>query len=77
MNESTKGRYDKILGRYLLTVLILNLKLSYNVIKAYDGPFKGYTEPMIDMGTYEYKNLNIGMIAPVEFFMNACAEEIN
>ena len=28
VNESTKGRYDIILGRYILTVLVLILKLS-------------------------------------------------
>ena len=28
VNDSTKVRYDIILGRYILTALVLNLKLS-------------------------------------------------
>ena len=36
--ESAKGRYDIILGRYLLTGLGLNLKFSEHVIEEYDGP---------------------------------------
>ena len=33
VDDSYKGRYDVILGRYLLSVLGLNLKFSYNVIE--------------------------------------------
>ena len=43
MDESAKGRCDMILGRYLLTELGLNLKLSDYVIEANDGPSKGLT----------------------------------
>ena len=32
VDDSAKGRYDMILGRDLLTELVLNLKLSDNVI---------------------------------------------
>ena len=56
MNYSTKGIYVVILGRYLLTDLVLNLKLSDHVIESYDGPLKGSTATMADMGTYEFKN---------------------
>ena len=42
MDDSAKGRYNMILGKYLLTGLGLNLKVSEHVIKADDGPFKGY-----------------------------------
>ena len=45
-----------ILGIYLLISLGLNLNLSYNVIEADDEPFKGTTAPMVDLGTYEFKN---------------------
>ena len=38
--EFTKGRYDMILGQYIWTELLLNLKLSEPVIEADDGPFK-------------------------------------
>ena len=40
MYESSKGRYDMILGRDLLIDLGLNLKFSDHIIKAYDGTFK-------------------------------------
>ena len=49
-DDSSKGRYDMIIGRDLLTALLLNLKSSDNVIKADDVPFKGSTAPMVDLG---------------------------
>ena len=52
MDESTKGRYDMILVRYLLIALVLNLKLPDSVIEADDGPFKGSAPPIIDLGKY-------------------------
>ena len=39
MDDSNKGRYYSILGRYILTVLGLNLKLSDHVIKLDGGTF--------------------------------------
>ena len=53
MDNSNKGRYDTILGRDLLIKLALNLKLSEHIIEAYDGPSKGSTAPMVNIGTYE------------------------
>ena len=53
-----------ISGIYLLTELGLNLELSDYVIKADDGSFKGSTSPMVDLGTYGFKNLNTGKITP-------------
>ena len=41
--DSSKGRYDMILGGYMLTELGLNLKFSEDVIKADEGPFKRST----------------------------------
>ena len=32
---------------------------------------------MVDIGTYEFKNLNTGNITPEELFMNDCVEELN
>ena len=55
MDESAKVRYDIILGRDLLKDLGLNLNLSYHVIEADDGHFKGSTASMVDLGTYEFK----------------------
>ena len=53
-----------ILGRYILTQLVLNLKLSDHVINSDYGPFKGSTEPMVDFGMCEFKYLNTGEIKP-------------
>ena len=52
VDDSDKGRYDMILGQYLLTELWLNFKFYDHVIKAYDGTFKGSKTPMVDLGTY-------------------------
>ena len=65
-----------ILCRELLTALGLNLKLSDHIIEADYGPFKGSTEPMVDLGTYKFKTLNTGKITPEESFMDAYAEEM-
>ena len=64
VDDSAKGRYDMILGKYLLTELGLNLKLSDHVIKADDGPFKGSTTPTFDLGTYISKYSNTGKVTP-------------
>ena len=53
-----------ILGRDILTELWLNLKNSYHVIEADDGPFIGATEPMVDFGAYVFKYLNTVKIKP-------------
>ena len=58
-----------ILSRYLLTSLLLYLKFSDHVIQAYDWTFKGSTAPMVDMGTYEFKDLNTETITPEESFI--------
>ena len=60
-----------ILGRYLLTELGLNIKFYERVIEAYDVPFNGYTTPMVNLGTYIFKDLNTGKITPDESFTNA------
>ena len=51
VDDSTKGRYDIILGRNILTELGLNLKFIEHVIKADYGTFKGDTTPMVDLGS--------------------------
>ena len=77
MNDSSKGRYDTILGRYILAALGLNLKLSDHAIKSNDGNFKGLTAPMVDICWYEFKDLNTGKITTEEFSMNTYTEEIH
>ena len=46
-----------ILGRDILTKLVLNLKIIHQVIEAGYVPFKGSTAPMVDLGTYEFIDL--------------------
>ena len=76
VDDSDKGRYDIILGQYLLTQLGLNIKFSEHVIKADDGPFYGSTTHMVDLSTYIFKDLNIGKITPEESFTNVYIEEV-
>ena len=59
-DNSAKEIYDMILARYLWTTLGLNLKLFSHVIESKDEPFKGSMETMVDLGTYEFKELNTG-----------------
>ena len=58
MDDSNRNRYGIILGRDLFTELRLNLKKIGHVIKGYDGSFKGYTVPMVDLGANVFKYLN-------------------
>ena len=54
VDNSAKDRHDRILGRYILKALVLNLKLSDHVIELDYEPFKGFMVPMVDLGTYEF-----------------------
>ena len=51
-----------ILGRDILTSLVLNIKLSKFFIKSDDVTLKGSTAPIVELGTYEFKYLNTGEI---------------
>ena len=64
VDDTTKGRYDMILGRDILKTLGLNLKLFDYVIESDYGSFKELTPHMVDLGMYEFKYLNIGNITP-------------
>ena len=64
MDDFAKGRYDMILGVYLITELGINSKISDHAIGADDGPFKGCTAPMVDLGTYEFKKKHTEKITP-------------
>ena len=59
-----------------MTKLGLNIKESEHVTRVGDGPLKGSTEPMIDLGTYAFKDLNTGKITHAEPVMSAYAEEV-
>ena len=62
MGESAKGSYYRILVQDQLTELGWNLKFADCVIKADDGPLKGSTTPMVDLGTFVFIYLNTGKI---------------
>ena len=66
VNEFSKGRYDMILGRYILKDLILNLKSSDHVIEADYEPFKESMATMVDLCMNEFKCLNTGKITTYE-----------
>ena len=76
MDESAKGRYDMILGRYILTEVVLNLKHSKHAIKSGDGPLKRSTAPMIDLVMQKFKDLDIGKITSEEYFTSLYMEEL-
>ena len=52
MDKSTKGMYDIITGRNLLTDLGLDLKLYDHVIVHGKVPYEGFPEPMVDVSNY-------------------------
>ena len=52
VDDSAKYRYYIILAKDVLTDFEFNLKFSDHVISEDEGPFKGSTAPMFDMGTY-------------------------
>ena len=76
VDDSTKGRYNMILGKYILSELWFNLKLSQHVSEAGYGPFKGSKIHMVDLCVYVFKYSNTGEITPEELFTDAYAENI-
>ena len=76
VDDSAKGRYDMMLGWYILTQLGLNLKFSEHVIESGDGTFKGSTTPIVDLGTYIFKDLNTSKSTPEEFFTGDYVKEV-
>ena len=65
-----------ILGRDILTESGSNIKFSEHIIKDDYGPFKGYTTPMVDLGAYEFKDLNTEKVTPEELFNDAYVEKV-
>ena len=77
MDDSAKGIYYMILGKYILKPLVPNLKLSDHVIEVDDGTSKGSSAIMVYLGTHEFKYLNIGKITPTELFINDYSEKVS
>ena len=57
MDDSAKGKYDLILGRDLVTALVLNIKFSDHAIESDDGNIKLSMAPMVNLCTYKFKGL--------------------
>ena len=75
MDDSANFIYDMILEIYLLKIRI-NTKWSDQAIESDYGTFKGSISPIVDLGKYEYKNVNTGEITPEELLTNAYSEEL-
>ena len=60
-----------------MNIISIKSKLSYQVNREYYVTFKGSTAPMVDLGTYKFKDLNIGKITLEELFTNSYTEEIH
>ena len=52
VHNSAKGKYVIILCGYILTAVVLNIKLSEHVVKADYGTLRGSSAPMVHLGTY-------------------------
>ena len=76
VDEYDKGRYDMILSIYLLTSLVLNIENYEHIIESGEGHLKGSTSTMIDLGTYNIKDLNTGKNTPEEYFTNDRVDEL-
>ena len=74
VDVSAKGRYDMILVRDILLALGLTFSLSDHVIVSDNVTFKWSTSPTVDLGAYEFNDLNTGKITSEDFCMNAYAE---
>ena len=64
VDDPSKGRYDMILGRDIFIKLGSNIKLYEHVIESDYGTLNGSTTPMVNLGTYIFKDLNTRKITP-------------
>ena len=63
-------RYDIILGRGLLTVLVLDLNFSENIIISGERPYEGCLAPMADLSNYDFKSSTTKKVKMKEYFLN-------
>ena len=66
VDNYTEGRYNMILGRYLITTMVLDIKFSDNIIIDRAGTHEGFLAPMVDRNNYEFKILMDKTIKPEE-----------
>ena len=75
MDESTTSRYDIILGRDLLTALVLDNKFSDNIIIGIEVPYKGFLSPMVDVSNDDFKYITDKTVKPEESFVKLYVNE--
>ena len=61
VDDSTAGRYDMIISRYLLTKLGIYLKLSTNIIECDKGLYQGFTDRMENINDHDLEPINRNM----------------
>ena len=57
MDDSIESRQGMVLGRYLLTTMLLDLKLSENVIISGAAPYEGFLATIFDINCCGFKSL--------------------
>ena len=64
VDNSTNGRYDIILGIYLLNALGLDLKFSENIVIGIEVTYEGCSALMVDVSNYNFKPLTEKIVKP-------------
>ena len=64
VDDFSKGRYNFLLGRGLLTAFGFNIKFYENVVKADGGLLKGSLSPIFYLSVWEFIHLKTGIITP-------------
>ena len=64
-----------ILGRDILTSLVLDLKFSRNIIIGVERPYEGFLEPIVDLINYHFKILTEKIVKQEEYFINSCIDK--
>ena len=57
MDDSDEGKYVMIIYIYLITSLVIDIKFSEHVTSGGVGPYKGCTEPMVDVNNYHFRSI--------------------
>ena len=70
VDESTNSRYDMILGRDLITALGLDFKFSDNIIIVNEGPYEGYSTPLVDVSNHNFTSITDKSVKQEEYFID-------
>ena len=75
MDETTNDRYGIILGRDLLTAMVLDLKFYDKFIIGDDIPYEGCSVPMVDASNYKFKSVTDKTVKPEEYFIKSYVDK--